>query len=185
MNKVLLFFILGIQFGFAQAPNPLSFKDRLYYGGNVGLGFGGGGGVSAFYAELSPMLGYMITDKLSVGPGLINQYKYQKFNLSPGKFQEFNSYNYGIRFFGRYQLFPAFFLHGEYETLSYNYLSLNQSSLEIEQNRRIVEALFVGGGYRSYMSARTAIDLSLLFNLNDNRYSPYPNPIFRVGLVFM
>lgn len=149
------------------------------------MGFGGSSSSSGFYLEISPLVGYRITEKWSAGPGLINQYKYEKFNLSPGKVQEFSSYNYGLRAFTRYQLFPAFFLHAEYETLSYNYLSYNPFTKEIDQLRRSVDGLFVGGGYRSYMTERTAIDISVLVNLNESRYSPYPNPIFRVGFVFM
>lgn len=178
----MLFINLG---AFAQTPGPVSFKDRLFFGGNVGLGFGGGNNSTGFYAELSPLVGYKITDRWSAGPGFINQYKYEKFTLSPGNPKEFESYNYGIRFFTQYLVFSTFFVHGEYEALSYNYLSYNPFNGDIQQFRRNVESLFIGGGYRSYINDRSAIDITVLFNLNESRYSPYPNPIFRVGFVFI
>jgi hypothetical protein len=45
-----------------------------------------------------------------------------------------------------------------------------------------INSLFVGGGYRQPISNRVAMDLLILFNLNDSYNSPYSNPIFRLGV---
>jgi hypothetical protein len=45
-----------------------------------------------------------------------------------------------------------------------------------------LNSIFVGGGYRQPVSNRVAIDLLILFNLNDSYNSPYSNPIFRLGV---
>ena len=43
-------------------------------------------------------------------------------------------------------------------------------------------AYFVGGGYRQLISNRTFIDFLILFDINNTLYSPYSNPIFRIGV---
>ena len=59
---------------FAQEKSSLSevpFKDRLFYGGNVGLNFG-----TVTYIYLAPTIGYRITE--AFGAGIGPSYSYLK-----------------------------------------------------------------------------------------------------------
>ena len=54
-----------------------SFKDRLFFGGGFGLTVG-----SVTHVDISPMVGYRITDRFSAGIGLSYQYyKYPAYNI--------------------------------------------------------------------------------------------------------
>ena len=45
-----------------------SFTDRLWYGADVSLGFTGFNGQTSFRAGIAPMVGFKVTENLSVGP---------------------------------------------------------------------------------------------------------------------
>lgn len=49
---------------------PHNFKDRVYFGGGLGLG----GGTGYFSVSINPIIGYMITPKFSAGTGINYQY---------------------------------------------------------------------------------------------------------------
>ena len=72
-----------------------------------------------------------------------------------------------------------FFLHGEYEALS-----LEVPVSPYEMNRRIVSALFLGGGYRQFFGSYSSMNIMILFDAIQDQYSPYQNPIFRIGFDF-
>ena len=56
------------------------FVDRLWYGGGFNLGGGGTGNFTSFQFGLSPMVGYKITNFLSVGPRISLDFNYLKGN---------------------------------------------------------------------------------------------------------
>ncbi len=154
----------------AQDTRP--FKDRLYFGGNFGVSFGSTGRERLTTLDISPVVGYKFTDRFMAGPGLVYQYvnyqdKLLKINLN------FN--NYGAKVFGRYRITESLFAHTELEELSREFFEDNTSK------RVNVFSFLVGGGYRQMLGSNSSIDLLVLFNLNDNRFSPYPNPIIRAG----
>jgi hypothetical protein len=41
--------------------------------------------------------------------------------------------------------------------------------------------IFLGGGYRQWIGEKAFMSLSILWNVNETPYSPYSNPIFRIG----
>ena len=81
MRKILfILFTLSVQFVFGQytseesgeKTNPLrklSFKDRLYTGGNIAFNTATVGGVPIYFFETSPFVGYKVDQKFSVGVG--------------------------------------------------------------------------------------------------------------------
>ena len=146
------------------------FRNRIYVGGNIGLQFG-----TVTFIDISPLVGYRITDKLSAGIGFT--YWYFKDNRI---LTDINPNVYGGRIFGKYYLFPNVFAYSEYEVLnmevitsigSYNYL----------RERMNVESLFIGGGYSQRIGEHASFNLLLLWNLNESDFSPYFNPVFRTG----
>ena len=143
----------------------MKISDRIFYGGNLGLQFG-----TITFIDASPLIGYRLTDKLSLGTGISYMYYREKF---PG-FQEFSTSIYGGRLFGRYIIYKNLFAHTEYEVL-------NLESFDI--NRRInVTNILVGGGYRQHLGGRAYLNLLALWNINETADSPYRNPIIRMGI---
>lgn len=165
MKKFFLTFLIlvcKIAFGQESAQTKGSFSDRLFFGGNFGLMFG-----TITYAEISPLVGYRITERLSAGPGISYIYlQDNRFGLSTSI--------YGGRVFARYNITDYLFGHGEYEVL-------NRESPYSLEGRINVTSIFVGGGYRQRISPNSFLFIMGLWNLNDSEYSIYRNPIIRVG----
>ena len=84
--------------------------NRWYYGGNVGFNFIQGG----FAANISPLVGYRITPKFSVGGGVIGVGVSQTVRSNTATVPAFFG-QYGGRAFTRYELFQGIFAHGEFE----------------------------------------------------------------------
>lgn len=148
-----------------------NFTDNLFFGGNFGLQFG-----SQTYIELAPLIGYKITERLSAGLGLKYIYYKIKDNYSTLNYST-NSYGGGP--FARFTLFEGLFLHGEYEILNLEVPDLYNNLI-----RENITSVFLGGGYRQMIGDRSSIDFLLLYNINDNRNSPYVNPVIRIGFGF-
>jgi hypothetical protein len=143
------------------------FMDRVFVGGNVGFQFG-----TVTFAEVSPLIGYRITEKISAGIGATYQYYRYK---DPTYQLETNVY--GGRVFGRYFFTDYLFAHAEYEYL-------NLEAFDFYPRRRVdVESLLVGGGYFQRIDgSHSGIYVMLLYNLTESAYTPYNNPIVRIGV---
>jgi len=142
------------------------FSDRLFTGGDIGMQFG-----SQTYIQVAPLLGYRANRELSFG--VTGKYIYYKDNYVPNGY-ETNTYGGGI--FTRYDIMEEVFLHGEYEALS---MEVPYSAYEM--HRRIVSGLFLGGGYRQFFGNYSSMNLMILWDFIGDLYSPYVNPIFRIG----
>ena len=150
-----------------KEKNKIPFKDRIYIGGNLGLQFG-----NETYIDISPLVGYKFTEKVTAGAGIT--YIYYRYKDS---YYNYNTSIYGGRIFGRYFFIPSLFAHAEVELL--NMELFNTSSYEYY--RKNIISPFVGGGYIQRMGSNSGIYLMLLYNLNDSAESPYSNPIVRIG----
>jgi hypothetical protein len=139
--------------------------DNVFLGGNIGLQFG-----SLTYIEVAPTIGYNITDKLSSGFGV--KYIYLK-----NKDYNFETDIYGAKIFTRYFVTDNVFAHTEYE-----YLSLETFD-EIPTKRVGVGSLFIGGGYMQRFRSNSGVFILALYNLTESYYTPYSNPIIRIGFV--
>ncbi len=147
-----------------------SFFERMFFGGNIGLQFG-----DLTYVDVSPLVGYRVTDQLAVGiGGTYIYYRYRDF------YGEYKTNIYGGRVFGRYYFVEEFFGHVEYEILN---LERPDDFTFNKFTRENIASFFVGGGYRQFIGDRAAIELTLLYNLTEEAYSPYQNPIIRIGIV--
>jgi hypothetical protein len=155
--------------GYAQGGFSWS---RVVFGGNFGASFSSNESVVA----LSPSVGYRITERLTAGTGVI--YQYNRIKLPP---YDFTFHNYGARFYGTYQLLPAVILHTEYELLELEYITVNASGVPDGTLRRQIGSFFVGGGYRQNLGGNSVVDIMVLYNLTESAYTPYSNPIIRIG----
>lgn len=146
-------------------------KDKLYLGGNAGLNFFG----RTFFVDVSPIVGFKITEKFSVGPGVVYQYVSSR-NLSYS--------NYGLKGFARFLFVPSLFAHVEHEILNVPVLGYSPTGKLAVERRLHVSSTFVGAGYRQHVSERFALDTIVLFNLQPNELTPYSNPVLRIGFYF-
>ena len=196
MNRLVHIFVTGILFagllnGRLNAQDEkefLSFRDRIFLGGNFGIQIG-----TITNIEISPVLGYYITPRLAGGLGA--RYEYYKDSRDfPGYFP-FKTNIYGGSVFGRYMLirnirevtgFPLdskIFTQAEYEILS-----LERKYFEVpptlEEGRYALHSVLVGGGIFQPLGKKSGLVLMVLWNLNETSNSPYSNPIIREGLNF-
>ena len=148
-----------------------SFKDRLFFGGILGLQFGS----DQTYVEVAPLIGYRVSPRFSAGMNL----KYMYYKFSPDNGFGYSESRYGGGPFGRFFIYEGLFAHAEYELLS-----MEVPDLYGKFHRKNVSSVFVGGGYRQMMGSRSALDLMILWNLNDSPDSPYINPLFHFGFAF-
>lgn len=168
-------FLIGLfsSFVIAAQERPkekVPFGQRLIFGGNLGLQFG-----SYTFVDVSPLVGYKVTDQLIMGLGAT--YIYYSVDDFPYKY---STNIFGGRAFTKYYLMENLFAHVEYEVLNMEVLD----DLTYKLVRTNIPSLFVGGGYRQMMGERSAFELLLLYNVMEERNSPYQNPIVRAGFVF-
>lgn len=176
-------------------PAFASWKDRIFTGGSLGLQLGNW----FTLVDVSPVAGYYITPRFAVGTGFTYKYYKQKdlyyITLINGEVRTYDHVAniYGGSLFFRYyfssesiQFFNNLFAHTEYEYLNYNYhdYSLNENYSEVVKTKRTrdISSYFVGAGLRQFVSQNSFLYLLVLWNLNETIYSPYDNPIIRVGI---
>ena len=138
--------------------NP-GFMDRVYTGG--GLSFSS----SSFttYIGVSPIVGYMLTNKLSVGVGI--NYQYFK-----DKFYDVDDHRYGGNVFVMQMLVYRLFLMGQY-----SFINLNRTP-QIENSARETWTRFLIGGGLSQPLGKASINFMALYDITYDNNSPYASP---------
>lgn len=158
-------------------------QKRWFVGGNIGLQFG-----YVTLIDISPYVGYMITDHFAMGVGAT--YKYYRirdyfFDPYLNRWQHFRSHVYGGPVFARYYISRSFFAHTEYEFLRFRNEIYVQNPGGQQYDRKYqhvnVHSIFIGGGYRQHFGSGNAFEIMLLWNLNETPNSPYENPVIRMG----
>lgn len=174
-----------------------SFFERVYIGGALGVSFG----TYSTLIDVSPMFGYALTNDLIVGIGL--SYKYYRYkdyylNMDNGKLEDYKTHMYGGSIYSRYFLtsigipiIENMFLHAELEPLvfrnEYRYSPYgkyydpygNKYTKETDQIN--ITSYFLGGGLRQLLGARSYMYIEVLWNFNEELYTPYSNPRVRIG----
>jgi len=157
---------------FAQAGDVGSsdWKDRIYFGGNLGFQFG-----TITNVEVSPIVGYRINERLSAGLGVTYIYYKIDFDNRP----DFETNIYGGRLFGRYRITDQIFAQAEYESLNLEFFDINDGRVK----REWVPGLFVGGGFFQPIGKNAGFSIMALYNLIfDEQRSPYNDPlVLRIG----
>ena len=149
--------------------------DRLYIGGNVGLLFG-----TTTLIELSPQVGYRLTDRFIPGIGIT--YIYQNYRYNNLRYE--NSV-YGGSIFSKYFLTDKLFGHVEYEMLNVEY-PVYGPNLAPMIDRKWISSFYIGGGYSQPIGQRGFAQFMILFELIQDPWYPYyrSNPIIRIGFGF-
>ncbi len=156
------------------AKNDTSnFKDKLIFGGNVGIVFG-----SYTYVNISPIVGYKIKPEFSAGLGVIYEYVNDK-TYKP----YYKTTIYGAKLFAQYVLFDYVILYAENNSLSLESKYYDRIHNYPEKGRFILNVPWIGGGVYQ-KSGRGGMYLMVLFNLNNTTNSPYPSYEYRMGFNF-
>lgn len=158
------------------------FSDRLVYGGDIGLSVG-----SYTYINVSPAVGYRVTDRLIVGLGPIYIYEnYKDYHLE--------SSMYGAKVITSFTVLrgtdinPNFqignlVLHLENEVINVKPLMFDQFG-PVYGTRLWIDNFLVGGGLSQSLGSKFNVSVLILWDVTNNAYSPYSNPIFRIGFGF-
>ena len=161
---LLLVFSAGFdQKGDYEVDERSSFTDRIYFGG----GFGLSGGTNTTQITLSPIVGYMVSSRFSVGVGVTYQY-YKYFN--------FQDNQYGGLLFTRMNLVKQIFAYGEYSFI-------NQTDYRDGVSRITIDRLPIGLGISQSLGGRSSLNLiaayDLLYESNGGYYtSPWVFSVF-------
>lgn len=150
----------------------MTFKQRLYFGGMLGGGFG-----TITSVQVMPVVGYRINHRWSAGVGA--NYQYYKDNRPPS----FDTHIYGGNAHTRVFILEMLFAHSEFEMLSLE--TLDRSPPDFGFRRLNIPAWFIGAGYYARIGQKSGIAVTFLYDLIQDVNSPYPgNYTLRMGFVF-
>jgi len=154
-----------------QEKQKRSGKDKVYFGGSVGLSFGSYTRIAVY-----PMIGYKFTPKFS--GGLEIGYEYIKDNRYS---QDYTASNYGASIMARYRVIPQLFFHAEYALYNYQLYYADESN-----NRVWVPFLFLGAGFSQQIAPRTFLVAMVKFDVLQNPNSPYSDwaPFWNIGISY-
>ena len=155
----------------AQAPPPAQktrppIKDKIYFGGNLGLSFG-----TVTSIAIEPLIGWKWTPKLS--SGLVLSYWYFKDNRYV---PEYESSSYGYRLFTRYRVIPQIYLHAEWAQFFYDNIYDPEAAFSDPSDpfvKASVPYLFLGGGLSQPMGSNAHFFIQVLYEVIQDRRSVY------------
>ncbi|MBT8195178.1 MAG: hypothetical protein KJO64_02030 [Bacteroidia bacterium] len=176
LKLVAVFFFLFSTTGlFAQnGESKIPFKDKVFVGGNLGAQFG-----DITSIEISPLVGYHITEKLSAGIG--GTYIYYRVKGRTQGLQNIPTYKtniYGGRVFSQYRVIEEAMAYTEFEVLNLEV----QDPISYKLSRKNVPSWLLGGAYIQPIGGRSSINFYMLWDVIEDIDSPYQNPIIRIGL---
>jgi len=169
---------------FSPASAQKNTESKFYFGGNLGLMFG-----TYTVIDISPLVGYKVTEKFHAGAGLTYTYfKYKEDGPVNGSSFSYSTSIYGGSIFTRYFLAENLFLHAEDEMLSLELSDMIQYlNHRFVMKRQWLNSVLLGGGYRyGFGYDGPSVSISVLFRVNHEweDFYPYQNPIIRIGLGF-
>ena len=167
-----------------RKPRP-AWRERVFFGGIFALQFG-----TVTAIEVSPLVGYKLTNHLSVAGGIKYEYLSDK-RFSP----PYSTHIYGLRTFVRLYLIRnmgdflggglamGFYLQAEYEGLSLERQYFDYPNYP-DDGRFWLHSPLIGGGISVPTGPYGSFNFSVLYNLNETYNSIYSNPVIRIGFNF-
>jgi hypothetical protein len=161
---------------------PLS--ERFYFGGDIGLSFG-----TLTYIKLAPEVNYRFSERFSAGVGPI--YIYEKY-----KDIGFESSTYGGKVLASFTVLKGkenggtlglgdLVLHGENEVINLEPTIIDPYTYTYYVlKREWIDNLLLGVGLVQTISGRFKVGIYVLWDVTQNDYSPYSNPVFKFGVYF-
>lgn len=182
--------------------DKVPFSERFFIGGALGFSLGS----NASLIDISPIFGYAVTPEFIVGVGLTYKfYRYADYfaeidsSFQIVELHDFKSNIYGGSFWMRYFLTQTeipvienIFLHAEFEPLAFvnsytpnpygNYIDIYNQRYIRENDKISLSGFFLGGGLRQPLGGRSYMYIEMVWNFNEDIYSPYSNPRIRIGV---
>ena len=161
-----------------QSDRDNQILEKLVFGGNVGGGYANGWNIN-----ISPTVGYRVTNTTIAGLGV--SYIYSDFN-SPF-FANRSTFNVtGGRLFVQQLLFQNLYAQAEYEYLDYSLKIRSSDGRVLSESSGQAPGLLLGGGYTTSFGYGLGFNMEILYNvLYQVGVSPYPSPfIIRGGLMY-
>lgn len=146
--------------------------DRISIGGNFALF----ASTNASFVDISPLIGYRLSEKVLIGVGPV--YTYYSSNQYGSRYS-FSMY--GFRTLGRVYFLQNLFFQTGWDLLNRSIYVIKFNTLQ--RDRVWVQNVWLGGGVRYSVGGNAYMFTSILYNLNENEYSPYPNPYLQIGFV--
>lgn len=143
----------------------------MFFGGGLSIGLG-----DVEYYDIQPLIGVQLSRQISSGVSLLYRYRKDK-RYTPTLTTE----DYGASLFGRYNIVPNIFLHGEYEYLNHEYYRADLTTARQDYN-----SFLAGAGVSQPLGGRGSAYASVLYNFTyDESNSPYDTPwVYRFGVSF-
>ena len=154
-------------------------KSKLFYGGNIGLGFGS----NQTYVNVSPIVGYRFNRFFAAGGGI--NFIYSKYNYESafGYKDEYGVVGFNI--FGR--AYPIEFIFAQVQP-ELNYTWYKQTYIGGDVNRqgpKFVPSLLVGGGAAIPLGQKGAMLVMIQYDLLQQPLNPYGSgAFFTIGFNF-
>jgi hypothetical protein len=176
---MLLFASFSMIYGQETREKAPPLRERLFFGGNLGLQFG-----TITDIQISPVIGLWVLPRIAVAVGPDYRFykdPYNQTNLYGGKaylqlivIKNLNSFlpigaNTGI------------FLQVENDLLSLESSVWKDPSMT---GRFFVNTVLAGGGISQQIGRRASLNFMVLWALNDSGYGIYSNPEIRVSFTF-
>ncbi len=185
------YLMIGLNIGaFGQNTATRSDRDarlssQWWYGGELGLDLTG----STFKFGLSPMLGYKITQRFSVGVRIPLEYTHFRLGNVDGDAISFSNLDFGTGAFTRYKVFRNIFSHAEYQhlwlqkpvTMGGSLLLDPANSSSVLTEKLGENQVNLGLGYTSGRG-NLGYEISLLYNVLEGSNSLQSPWQVRVGL---
>lgn len=168
MRKLLIILVLVLA-AYSSKSQGTELKNNFFTGGSFGIRFG-----SLTNIEVSPAFGYHLNDFLSAGVGGTYQFYNNKYYYPPLRLNI-----YGGRAFFRVHPVSFIYLQGEYELLTYKTDIFSPTG---DMENILSENILAGIAYREQLSETVNYYLMLMYNFNQTIYTPYSNPVYRVGI---
>lgn len=187
LYRLLLIFILCVSlisesYGQKKKEVPPPLRERIFFGGSFGLQFG-----SYTNIEINPIVGLWVLPNVAVaaGPG----YQYYSDNYYHISTSIFSGKAYGqvVLLRDLNNIIPlgihtGLVFHVEDELLNLD--SEYWKSVTSRENRFWLNTVLIGGGLRQQFGRRAAVNILVLWVLNDSGYQIYSNPEIRIGFTF-
>ena len=155
-------------------------RERLFFGGNIGLMFG-----SYTNIDVSPIIGFWVLPRIAVAAGPNFRYfkdPYGSTTIYGGKVYTEIIFLQDLNNLLPLGIHLGLFLHGEYEGLSLE--SAFFKSPPYESERFMLNTFLAGGGIRQMLGPRSSMNITFLWAFDDSGYGIYGNPEIRVSFMF-
>ncbi len=145
------------------------FRERLSFGGNLGLSFG-----DVTLVNINPIAYYNVTERLDLGMSI--NYLYFKIRNTDGLTM------YGLGPISRFKVVENIYALGEIDFQNFPIYE----PFTNETTRQWVNGIFVGASYFQTFDGKSGAMISALYNLRyDQNRSPYASPlVIRYGFLF-